>query len=209
MPKEHKRLSWDLDREPGCRPRLDVAASSGAEINVEGRMSHSERMSSVDTTWLRMDRPANLMMIVAVWVLEGPVALDKVEKQIADGLLELPALSPEGRVYAGRRLLARRPEFRPRPSHQAGEAARTRRQAGARALRRRARVGAARSQPSAVDRAYRRKIRRRGGCGVPHASRDRRRHGADGRHHGAGRRARAQGARRQSRRTRTKAGCRP
>jgi diacylglycerol O-acyltransferase / wax synthase len=34
-----------------------------------------------------MDRPANLMMIVAVWLLEGPVALDKIEKQIADGLL--------------------------------------------------------------------------------------------------------------------------
>src|SRR5271166_6539830 len=42
-------------------------------------MSRSERMSSVDTTWLRMDRPANPMMIVAVWILEGPVALDKVE----------------------------------------------------------------------------------------------------------------------------------
>ena len=50
-------------------------------------MSHNERMSSVDTTWLRMDRPANPMMIVGVWILEGPVALDNVEKQIADGLL--------------------------------------------------------------------------------------------------------------------------
>ena len=50
-------------------------------------MTRSERMSSVDTTWLRMDRPANPMMIVAVWILEGPVALDKVEKQIADGLM--------------------------------------------------------------------------------------------------------------------------
>ncbi len=50
-------------------------------------MSYSQRMSPVDTTWLRMDRPANLMMIVAVWLLEGPVALDKVEKQIADGFL--------------------------------------------------------------------------------------------------------------------------
>jgi WS/DGAT/MGAT family acyltransferase len=50
-------------------------------------MSQSERMSPVDTTWLRMDRPANLMMIVAVWLLEGPVAPDKVEKQIADGFL--------------------------------------------------------------------------------------------------------------------------
>ena len=50
-------------------------------------MTRNERMSSVDTTWLRMDRPANPMMIVAVWVLEGPVALDKVEKQVADGLM--------------------------------------------------------------------------------------------------------------------------
>ena len=50
-------------------------------------MTHSERMSSVDTTWLRMDNPGNLMMIVGVWILEGPVALGKVEKQIAEGLL--------------------------------------------------------------------------------------------------------------------------
>ena len=50
-------------------------------------MSHIERMSRVDATWLRMDRPANLMMIVAIWLLEGPVALDKVEKQIAEGFL--------------------------------------------------------------------------------------------------------------------------
>jgi diacylglycerol O-acyltransferase / wax synthase len=53
-------------------------------------MGHSERMSPVDTTWLRMDRPVNLMMIVAVWLLEGPVDLDKVEKQIAEGLLSYP-----------------------------------------------------------------------------------------------------------------------
>jgi diacylglycerol O-acyltransferase / wax synthase len=46
-------------------------------------MTHSERMSSVDTTWLRMDRPANPMMIVAVWVLEGPVA----PKQMAEGFM--------------------------------------------------------------------------------------------------------------------------
>jgi len=48
-------------------------------------MSHSERMSAVDTTWLRMERPANPMMIVGVWILEGPVAVDKVEKQIGEG----------------------------------------------------------------------------------------------------------------------------
>ena len=50
-------------------------------------MSQSERMSPVDAAWLRMDRPGNLMMIVAIWLLEGPVDIDKVEKQIVDGLL--------------------------------------------------------------------------------------------------------------------------
>jgi WS/DGAT/MGAT family acyltransferase len=44
-------------------------------------------MSSVDTTWLRMDRPNNLMVIVGVWMLEGPVDLERVETQIVDGLL--------------------------------------------------------------------------------------------------------------------------
>ena len=50
-------------------------------------MSKRERMSSVDTTWLRMDRPNNLMVIVGVWMLEGPVDLDRVETQIVEGLL--------------------------------------------------------------------------------------------------------------------------
>ncbi len=36
-------------------------------------MSKSERMSPVDTAWLRMDRPNNLMMITGVMALAGPV----------------------------------------------------------------------------------------------------------------------------------------
>ena len=50
-------------------------------------MSQRERMSSVDTTWLRMDRSNNLMMIVGVWMLGGPVDLDAVETQIVERLL--------------------------------------------------------------------------------------------------------------------------
>ena len=50
-------------------------------------MSHRESMSPVDTTWLRMDNPVNLMMIVVVWILEGPVALDRLENQLAEGFL--------------------------------------------------------------------------------------------------------------------------
>lgn len=33
-------------------------------------MTRRERMSGVDTAWLRMDRPSNLMMIVAVLVFD-------------------------------------------------------------------------------------------------------------------------------------------
>src|SRR5271166_3949416 len=47
-------------------------------------MSRSERIAPVDTWWLRMDRPHNLMTIVTVWILEGPVALDRLEKQLGE-----------------------------------------------------------------------------------------------------------------------------
>jgi diacylglycerol O-acyltransferase / wax synthase len=50
-------------------------------------LSRRERMSGTDTSWLRMDRPANLMIIVGVWILQGPVALEKLESQLAEGLL--------------------------------------------------------------------------------------------------------------------------
>src|SRR5271166_482072 len=47
-------------------------------------MSRSERIAPVDTWWLRMDRPHNLMTIVTVWILEGPVALDRLENQLGE-----------------------------------------------------------------------------------------------------------------------------
>ena len=49
-------------------------------------MSHRERMSPVDVTWLRMDRPANLMVIVGVFVMEGPVSLKRFEQQLFERL---------------------------------------------------------------------------------------------------------------------------
>ena len=53
-------------------------------------MSPSERMSPVDTTWLRMDRPNNLMTIVGVMVLEGPVRIARLEKTLAERMLAYP-----------------------------------------------------------------------------------------------------------------------
>lgn len=42
-----------------------------------------ERISGVDTAWLRMDQPTNLMMIVGVMMLEGGLDLRAVKKVIA------------------------------------------------------------------------------------------------------------------------------
>jgi diacylglycerol O-acyltransferase / wax synthase len=53
-------------------------------------MSNSERMAPVDTTWLRMDRPTNLMVIVGVLVLAGPVDVSRLEDTLADRLLAIP-----------------------------------------------------------------------------------------------------------------------
>ncbi len=48
----------------------------------------AERMSRVDTAWLRMDNDVNLMMIVGVWLLTPKVALEAVRKRVTDRLLK-------------------------------------------------------------------------------------------------------------------------
>jgi diacylglycerol O-acyltransferase / wax synthase len=48
----------------------------------------SERMSRVDTAWLRMDNDVNLMMIVGVWLLTPAVPLAALRERIADKLLK-------------------------------------------------------------------------------------------------------------------------
>jgi hypothetical protein len=48
----------------------------------------AERMSRVDTAWLRMDNDVNLMMIVGVWLLHPAVTLQAVRDRIADKLLK-------------------------------------------------------------------------------------------------------------------------
>jgi WS/DGAT/MGAT family acyltransferase len=48
----------------------------------------SERMSRVDTAWLRMDNDVNLMMIVGVWMLRPAVTLEAVRERYNDKLLK-------------------------------------------------------------------------------------------------------------------------
>ncbi len=50
----------------------------------------SERMSRVDTAWLRMDTDANLMMIIGVWLLEPQLTLAELQQRVEQTLLAYP-----------------------------------------------------------------------------------------------------------------------
>jgi diacylglycerol O-acyltransferase len=50
-------------------------------------MPRAEKMAAVDTTWLRMDHPANRMVIVGVMLLQGPVDLDRLQSLLTERLL--------------------------------------------------------------------------------------------------------------------------
>ena len=58
---------------------------------VSGRLGLSgERMSKVDTAWLRMDSESNLMMIVGVWVIKPGVHYQALCDRIEQRLLKYP-----------------------------------------------------------------------------------------------------------------------
>lgn len=48
----------------------------------------TERMSRVDTAWLRMDNDVNLMMIVGVWLLTPSISLEQLTERVSDKLLK-------------------------------------------------------------------------------------------------------------------------
>lgn len=51
---------------------------------------YGERMSKVDTAWLRMDSASNLMMIVGVWVLRPGIRLADLRQRVEERLLKYP-----------------------------------------------------------------------------------------------------------------------
>ena len=52
------------------------------------RLPPAQRMSRVDTAWLRMDNDVNLMMIVGVWLLTPAITLQALRERIQDKLLK-------------------------------------------------------------------------------------------------------------------------
>ena len=65
--------------------RRNLSNAVGGTLGLSG-----ERMSKVDTAWLRMDSPANLMMIVGVWVLKPGVTYAAVCERLEARLLKYP-----------------------------------------------------------------------------------------------------------------------
>lgn len=65
--------------------RDNVAGAVGGTLGLTG-----ERMSKVDTAWLRMDGASNLMMIVGVWVLKPGIRYADLCQRISERLLQYP-----------------------------------------------------------------------------------------------------------------------
>ena len=58
---------------------------------VSGTLGLSgERMSKVDTAWLRMDSDTNLMMIVGVWILKPGISYPALCERVQERLLKYP-----------------------------------------------------------------------------------------------------------------------
>ncbi len=74
-------------------------------------MIKAERMSSVDTTWLRMDRPGNPMVVVGLFTLGGPVDLKKLEATIAERFLVVPRFKQRVESHGGEYWWAEDPYF--------------------------------------------------------------------------------------------------
>ena len=51
---------------------------------------HGERMSKVDTAWLRMDSPSNLMMIVGVLVIKPAISYAALRERLASRMRKYP-----------------------------------------------------------------------------------------------------------------------
>jgi len=91
-------------------------------------MGKRERMSSVDTAWLRMDSQANLMLIVGVYEFEGKVDYDRLRRLSRKGCCSTTASAAVSRrtrpaTRGSRRQLRSRPPPRAQALPGAGSSA--------------------------------------------------------------------------------------
>jgi len=66
--------------------RIVATEARGAATGILGLAG--ERMSKVDTAWLRMDSPSNLMVIVGVWALKPGISYGALCERVEERLLK-------------------------------------------------------------------------------------------------------------------------
>ena len=71
-----------------------------------------ERMSKVDTAWLRMDSPSNLMMIVGVWILRPAIDRNALMQRVRERLLPYRRFVQVAREDAAGATWSDDPDFR-------------------------------------------------------------------------------------------------
>ena len=88
-------VRWVATQTKGKKARKEMAGEVARNLHktvsraVSGTLGLSgERMSKVDTAWLRMDCDANLMMIVGVWQLAPGIKMAAVRERIENTLLK-------------------------------------------------------------------------------------------------------------------------
>ncbi len=81
--KNGKTVAQDLATEVAAKVQRNVKRAVAGTLGLSG-----ERMTKVDTAWLRMDCDANLMMIVGVWQLTPGVKYAAVCERIENSLLK-------------------------------------------------------------------------------------------------------------------------
>ena len=77
-----QRRSPPATPTPDAEPDRPAGARLMSSLGLEG-----ERMSKVDTAWLRMDSPSNLMMILGVWILRPGIGHAALSQRVHDRLL--------------------------------------------------------------------------------------------------------------------------
>lgn len=78
-----------IERVAPAARKAAQAAKDTASATASGVLGLTgERMSKVDTAWLRMDCESNLMMIVGVWTLKPGIAYDALCQRVQERLLK-------------------------------------------------------------------------------------------------------------------------
>ena len=85
LAREAGKAAGTAARKAAKAVRKDVGKAVSGTLGLSG-----ERMTKVDTAWLRMDSESNLMMIVGVWIMTPSITHAALCQRIEERLLKYP-----------------------------------------------------------------------------------------------------------------------